>query len=187
MFRILAVRTKHNDELIVDAPLDRLAPLLAERGTRVWVDLGHPVGEAELAIVRDVFKFHPLAIEDCFEGARIPKIDEYDGYLYIITHGLTAGATADSSEIVELDAFLGENFLVTHHSAPSRSITTVLDFVQRTGLPLRQGVTAVLHASSIARPTDWKRRWTTSKPASRRSRTRCSPALVTRTSLRCCR
>ena len=74
--------------------------------------------------MRDVFKFHPLAIEDCFEERAHPKIDEYDGYLYIITHGLTAGATADSSEIVELDAFLGENFLVTHHSAPSRSVAT---------------------------------------------------------------
>jgi magnesium transporter len=146
VFRILAVRTRHNDELIIDAPPERLAPLLAERGTRVWVDMANPVGAAELAIVRDVFKFHPLAIEDCFETRTHPKIDEYDHYLYIITHGLTAGATADSSEIVELDAFLGENFLVTHHSAPSRSVATVLDFVQRTGLPLRQGVTAVLHA-----------------------------------------
>ena len=146
MFRILAVRTKHNDELIVDAPVERLAPLLAERGTRVWVDLGHPVGETDMAIVRDVFKFHALAIEDCFEERTHPKIEEYDGYLYIITHGLTAGATADSSEIVELDAFLGENYLVTHHSAPSRSVTTVLGFIERTGLPLRHSVTAVLHA-----------------------------------------
>jgi magnesium transporter len=146
VFRILAVRTKHHDELIVDAPLERLAPLLAERGTRVWVDMGSPLGDNERAIVHDVFKFHPLAIEDCFEERTHPKVDEYDGYLYIITHGLTAGATADSSEIVELDAFLGDNFLVTHHSAPSRSVATVLGFVERTGLPLRHSVTAVLHA-----------------------------------------
>ena len=146
MFRILAVRTQHNDELIVDAALDRLAPLLAEPGTRVWVDLSNPVGDPEMAIVRDVFKFHPLAIEDCFAARTHPKVDEYDSYLYIITHSLLAGATAESSEIVELDAFLGANFLVTHHSAPSRSVAAVLDFVTRTGFPLRQGVTPVLHA-----------------------------------------
>jgi magnesium transporter len=123
-----------------------LTALLARPDARVWVDLSAPVGEAEAAILRDVFKFHPLAIEDCL-GSRVhPKVDEYEGYLYLITHGLSAGASADSAEPVELDAFLGPNFLVTHHGGVSRSVAAVMEQVTRTGIPLQQGPTLVLHA-----------------------------------------
>jgi magnesium transporter len=125
---------------------EELPALLARPEARIWVDLSAPVGEAEARILRDLFKFHPLAIEDCL-GSRVhPKIDEYEGYLYLITHGLSAGASADSAEPVELDAFLGPNFLVTHHAGASRSITAVAEQVTRTGIPLQQGPTAVLHA-----------------------------------------
>jgi magnesium transporter len=144
VFRILAIRP--STDRIIDATVEALPGLLAEKDTRVWVDLTPPLSPGDTAIVRDVFKFHALAIEDCFQTRTHPKIDEYDGYLYLITHGLTASATAESSEIVELDAFLGPNYLVTHHEVPSRSVTSVMELVLRTGYPLRQGVTFVLHA-----------------------------------------
>ena len=126
--------------------LDQLSALLARPGARIWVDLTAPVGEDEIAVLRDVFKFHPLAIEDCLGSRAHPKIDEYEGYLYLITHGLSAGANADSAEPVELDAFLGPNFLVTHHAGVSRSVAAVIEQVTRTGFPLQQSPTAVLYA-----------------------------------------
>src|SRR4051812_43915890 len=105
MFRIVA--TRGTDEILADAPVDRLTALLAEPDTCVWVDMIEPCGEAELSLARDVFKFHQLAIEDCFEARVQPKVDEYDDYIYLITHGLRAGSTAERAEIVELDAFVG--------------------------------------------------------------------------------
>jgi len=144
VFRILAAVP--GEQTVRDATADELPALLTRSGARVWVDLSAPIGEAETAIVRDVFKLHPLAIEDCFERRAHPKIDEYDGYLYLITHGLSAGATADSAEPVELDAFLGANYLVTHHADASRSVAAVIEQVTRTGIPLNQGPAAVLHA-----------------------------------------
>jgi magnesium transporter len=144
VFRILVAAP--GQSTVRDASVAELPALLARGDARIWVDLSAPVGDPEVAIVRDVFKFHPLAIEDCFERRAHPKVDEYDGYLYIITHGLSAGATADSAEPVELDAFLGPNFLVTHHADASRSVAAVMEQVTRTGIPLNQGVTAVLHA-----------------------------------------
>jgi magnesium transporter len=144
VFRILTGSSTQPE--VRDAALAELPALLARPDARVWVDLTAPIGDAETAILRDVFKFHPLAIEDCFEARAHPKIDEYERYLYLITHGLSAGATADSAEPVELDAFLGANFLVTHHAAESRSVSAVIEQVTRTGIPMQQGVTAVLHA-----------------------------------------
>jgi magnesium transporter len=133
-------------QAVRERPLDDLRALLARPDARIWVDLSAPVGEAEIAVLRDVFKFHPIAIEDCLGSRAHPKIDEYEGYLYMITHGLSAGASADSAEPVELDAFLGPNFLVTHHAGVSRSVTAVTEQVTRTGIPLQQSPTAVLHA-----------------------------------------
>ncbi len=144
VFRIIATRGPH--EVIADAPLERLPELLAEQGTFVWVDLIGPAGEAEIAIARDFFKFHHLAIEDCFQSRPHPKIDEYEDYLYLITHGLRAGSTAESVEVVELDAFVGRDFIVTHHEQPSRSVSAVTEIVLKTGLPLRRGAMGVLHA-----------------------------------------
>ena len=144
MFRIVA--TRGTDEVVADAPLDRLPALLAEAGTVVWVDLIEPCGQDEVAMARDLFKFHPLAIEDCFESRAQPKIDEYENYLYLITHGLTAGSNAESAEVVELDAFVGKNYIVTHHARPSRSVAATTELVLKTGLPLRRSPMAVLHA-----------------------------------------
>src|SRR5262249_38681281 len=93
----------------------------------------------DLTVVRDVFKFNPLAIEDCFEERVSPKINEYEDYLYLITHGLPAESTAEHIEPVELDAFVGKRYIVTHVSRPSRGVADVREQVLRTGLPLRRG------------------------------------------------
>jgi magnesium transporter len=148
MFRIVATRgaDEHSGEIIPDAPLERLPALLAEPGTMVWVDLIEPCGEVEVSITRDTFKFHQLAIEDCFESRAQPKIDEYESYLYLITHGLLATSTAEDAEVVELDAFVGANYIVTHHALASRSVAAVTEMVLKSGLPLRRGPMGVLHA-----------------------------------------
>ena len=160
MFRIVATRgadqgsgaapgeapSEGSGEILADVPLERLPALLAEPGTFVWVDLTDPYGEVELSIVRDIFKFHQLAIEDCFESRVQPKVDEYEGYIYLITHGLHSSSTAESAEIVELDVFVGPKYIVTHHGRSSRSVAAVTEMVLKSGLPLRRGPMVVLHA-----------------------------------------
>jgi len=144
VIRILA--TRGAEEVVLDAPVDRLPALLAEPETFVWVILEPPTAPEDVALTRDVFKFHPLAIEDCFEERTHPKIEEYEGYLYLITHGLTASSSAEHIQPVELDAFVSARYIVTHNSRPSRSVSAVREQVAKTGLPLRHGPVAVLHA-----------------------------------------
>jgi magnesium transporter len=144
VLRIFAVRGP--DELLVDAAARQLPVLLAEAETYVWVDLVSPTTAEEQAVLSDVFHFHPLAIEDCIGARMHPKIDEFDGYLYIITHGLKTASTAEAIQPDELDAFLGPRYLVTHHAEDSRSVAQVIDGLPKAGLPLRRGPVAVLHA-----------------------------------------
>jgi magnesium transporter len=87
----------------------------------MWVDIedapgGHSI-EAE-ALLRDVFKFHPLAIEDALQESHIPKIDDWDDYLYLVFHGTSVDPRSDELRLHELDIFLGVNYVVTYHTEP---------------------------------------------------------------------
>jgi magnesium transporter len=144
MLTILAIR---GDEQVPTEPSAAELPrLLDDPQVRLWVDLGGEQDEAALSVVRDLFHFHPLAIEDCFGAREHPKVEAFDGYLYVITHGLTGSSTARAPDTIELDAFLGKRYLVTYHAEASRSVAAVLDMVRRGGEPLRLGPAHVLYA-----------------------------------------
>jgi magnesium transporter len=123
-----------------------LPALLLDSKVFIWVDLAESEEENHQKFLRDVFQFHPIALEVCFAELERPKIESYDGYLYCVTHGLALGASPQEHEVVELDAFLGQRFLVTYHAKESRSVASVWDFVLRSGEPLRRGPSALLQA-----------------------------------------
>lgn len=57
----------------------------------LWVSLEQPDNAETDQILRDVFNFHPLAIEDSQStGYQTAKIDDYGHYLLIIAHALAA-------------------------------------------------------------------------------------------------
>jgi magnesium transporter len=143
MVRILATRGR---TVLTDVTVAGLPPLLDDPEVRVWVDLSGPVDDSSRAVASDIFRFHPLAVEDCFEARERPKLETYDGYLYCITHGLSVGSSAEKQEIVELDAFLGHRYLVTYHEKKSRSIDSMFEAVARSGEPLRRAPAALLQA-----------------------------------------
>jgi magnesium transporter len=143
MVTILATR---DDELLAEPKVEDLPRLLADKKVNLWVDIEGQPDEQAQHIVRDVFKFHPHAIEDCFGAREHPKIVSYDSYVYVITHGLSASSTPERPETIELDAFISKRYLVTYHAKPSRSVGQVIDLVKRSGDLLRRGPAAVLHA-----------------------------------------
>jgi magnesium transporter len=95
-----------------------LAPDATEQ---VWVDFESP-GEDERRVLTEVFRFHELAIEDALQEIHHPKIESYEGFLYLILHGIAAGADRSGFVTEDVDFFVGRNYLVTVHHWPSRSI-----------------------------------------------------------------
>jgi magnesium transporter len=53
-----------------------LGPVLSGPANVVWLDIQDPA-EDDTAILRDVFGFHPLAIEDAIRSHERPKVDAY--------------------------------------------------------------------------------------------------------------
>jgi magnesium transporter len=93
--------------------LDEIRAALKQKDGLIWVSL-EDTNEAELnEVLRDVFHFHPLTIEDCLSvGYQTPKIDDFGAYLFIITHAVSTTLMLDT---IELNAFLGDKFLVTSY------------------------------------------------------------------------
>jgi len=75
-----------------------------------WLDLDQP-GDADFEILRDVFRFHPLAVEDSETFDQRAKLDDYDDFIFIVVYG----ATPDADQLVEVHCFYSERFLVTVH------------------------------------------------------------------------
>jgi len=89
-------------------------PELLRRGDGVlWVDVG--VCDAEAArVLSEVFGFHPLAVHDCVERNRIPKMHAYADHLFLVLHTPERGE-AGHIHFIELDQFIGFGYLVTVH------------------------------------------------------------------------
>jgi magnesium transporter len=104
-----------------DWTVDRLEEALHDLSGTVWVDIENPEGahaDRVETLLREVFGFHPLAIEDAIGESHLPKIDDWGDYLYLVFHGTFISPETDELILHELDVFLGRNYLVTYHTAP---------------------------------------------------------------------
>lgn len=55
-------------------------------GSFFWLDLPR-LGTEEVSWLRDIFHFHPLAIEDAEQFGERPKLEEYDDFTFLVLHG----------------------------------------------------------------------------------------------------
>ena len=113
----------------------------------VWIDLDHPSPAEVENILVGLFDFHPLAIEDCLSsGYQTPKIDDFVEYLFIVTHALTAEGRRSLDDTLELNLFLGKNYLVTcHQTTHMPPVEAVWDRIERDDRLIRNGSDFLCH------------------------------------------
>jgi magnesium transporter len=87
---------------------------LQKRDGYIWVSLENASPEEIDLVLAGTFQFHPLTIEDCLSvGYQTPKIDDFDNYLFIIANAVEPDSTLQNLDTIELDIFLGDNYIVT--------------------------------------------------------------------------
>jgi len=89
-------------------------------GEFFWLDLHQP-DSADFEIFRDVFGFHPLAVEDSEHFGQRAKIDDYDSFALLVVYG----AAPDEDRLVEVHCFYAERYLVTVHRDDCPAFTDV--------------------------------------------------------------
>jgi magnesium transporter len=117
-----------SDGKLVGQDLEREALRLvrSDKGLLLWVDLDHPTEDETKFVLDTVFQFHPLAIEDCVAPSSLPKVEDYEVYLFIVTHAVDFTRT-EKFNTTELDVFLGRDFIVTFHRVPLRPVSLYLE------------------------------------------------------------
>ena len=103
----------------LDWPADRVEAAINDPDGTVWVDvedLDSAHNSEVETLFRDLFHFHPLAIEDALKDVHVPRIDDWGNYLYLVFDTLDFHPETDELQLHELDLFLGANFLLTYHN-----------------------------------------------------------------------
>jgi magnesium transporter len=101
-----------------------VSDLLQVAGARIWLDLADPT-EQELELIQEEFGLHELAMEDTRVRGQRPKVEMYDGYFFLVMHGLSLGPDDDLIDS-EIHAFAGHRFLITLRYEPVFAIDEVL-------------------------------------------------------------
>ena len=104
--------------LITDAEVSQCAvedlpELLERRDGLVWVDIPRVDREAA-QVLAVVFKFHPLAIQDCENRNHVPKVHVYPDHVFTALHSPELGKGGHVHHL-EIDQFVGRGYLVTVH------------------------------------------------------------------------
>lgn len=117
-----------------DEPIARIGAALADKSGTLWLDVkdtpGLSNGEVE-ALFRDVFHFHPLAIEDALKDTHIPKVDDWSDYLFIVFPTIDFDPETDRLRLHELDIFVGKNYVVTYHREPMPVLSQLRASIER--------------------------------------------------------
>ncbi len=140
MVTIFAHRQGRTDRV---ASVDR-AWLTPSAGVFLWVDLAAP-SVPESLVLGETFGFHPLSVEDAMSSLQYPKVEAYDGYLYIVLHGILFEGAEHCFATHDVDFFVGATYLVTVHSGASRSIAELRDNCVRNTKILSEGPVALFH------------------------------------------
>jgi magnesium transporter len=93
-------------------PAARISDYLAEPDTMVWLDLCSPDDEG-LRVISEEFGLDSLAVEDAVSRHERPKLDRYEGHLFLNAYAVNLIDDSGALETHEVSAFVTDRALVT--------------------------------------------------------------------------
>jgi Mg2+ and Co2+ transporter CorA len=101
----------------------------------VWVDIPS-CGDDAATLLTDVLGCHPLAVRDCLQRNRVPRVRIYPHQQLLILHGPERGPSGHV-HYIELDQIIGEKFVVTVHGPVNPAVDPAVP-VRETDAVLRR-------------------------------------------------
>ncbi len=126
-------------------PLEEAANYCVGGGEFVWLGLKEPSQE-ELKRVGEMFGLHELALEDAANAHERPKIEDYEGSLFVVLRTTRYDDAKEEVEFGEIDVFVGSGYVITvRHGEASELAPARKRLEDRTEL-LKEGPAAVVWA-----------------------------------------
>jgi len=132
-----------NGRRLANIPASEIHSYITQPDCFVWVALKDPE-PAELASMQSEFGLHDLAVEDAQHGHQRPKIEEYEGSLFVVLHMIARAG--DELAVGEVGIFAGTNFVLSVRSGAERGFTDVRARCEREPELLGHGSGYVLYA-----------------------------------------
>lgn len=141
---MLTLYVYKNDIFQAYPDISAISDFIREPNAIVWLDALNP-NDDEMRLLSDEFGFHPLAIEDYYTPHFRPKVNEFDGYCFIITHVIQSIENESIVTADELDMFVGKNYIVTLHEKPFDVLDEVSALWKKSPRMLKGGVGLLLY------------------------------------------
>src|SRR3989337_1292058 len=84
-------------------------------GKLTWANIEKPSAR-EMQYLEEHYPFHPLDLEDCLSRIELPKIDEYEDYLFIVCHFPVFNKQTGVPTPSQVSIFIGEDYVITIHA-----------------------------------------------------------------------
>jgi magnesium transporter len=127
---------------------DEIARALASGEGTLWVDIDTR-DSAKVSMLKDLFHFHPLAIEEAVSSDSRVKLEEFDRYVLLIVRTVAFCETTDDPydlDTANISFFLGKNYLVTVHGADTNPVDATRELLDRKPELAMHGPAKLMHA-----------------------------------------
>jgi magnesium transporter len=128
---------------VADVAIEEISEALRQEDRFVWIGLHEPE-EPLLRRVQQEFGLHDLAVEDALRAHQRPKLERYDGALFVVLR--TARRTAGRLEIGETHIFAGPRYVVSVRHGSTLSYAAVRARCEASPSLLAKGPGFVLYA-----------------------------------------
>ena len=114
-------------------------------GGFVWLGLSSPT-HSEIEHVVGELNFHPLAVEDAVHAQQRPKIEEYEGLVFVTLKTVFYNESNSAISTGDLMCFIEKEFIVIVRHGEGSPLASVRHEIERKPEFLNLGPFAVLHA-----------------------------------------
>ncbi len=146
--RVWSCYNDPNGRMRLDLSREEIERALAAGEGTLWVDIDTRDTQ-KVAMLKDVFHFHPLAIEEAVNPQSRVKLEEFDRYVFLIVRTVAFCETTDDPydlDTANISFFLGKNYLVTVHGADTNPVDSTRELLERKPELATHGPAKLMHA-----------------------------------------
>jgi magnesium transporter len=146
--RVWSCYNDPNGQMRMDLSPEEIARALAAGEGTLWVDIDTRDSK-KVSMLRDIFHFHPLAIEEAVNPDSRVKVEEFDRYVLLIVRTVAFCESTDDPydlDTANISFFLGKNFLVTVHGADTNPVDSTRELLKRKPELATHGPAKLMHA-----------------------------------------
>ncbi|MGZ4273031.1 MAG: magnesium/cobalt transporter CorA [Solirubrobacteraceae bacterium] len=88
----------------------------------VWIDYEDPSDE-DISELAKLIKLHPLTREDAHTFRQRPKIEDYEGYMFMVVFGVDPGTQSGGPLLREVHIVISGDYVVTIHRRPFAALS----------------------------------------------------------------